>query len=436
MSRLRRFRIAGVCAATLTGALLALVLPAAPGGAEEPVVGEVLAILKQRGLVDEARYQELVARNQAYEASRQSLRDRIQWSGDMRARLENFWFDEDETGVDRPNRTRARYRLRIQAKARVHDQIDAVFRLASGAGDNDSRNQTVGGNLDFAPDDISIDRAFIALRAPETWIPEGSSFRVELGKLPNPFLWDATRDVMLWDHDITPGGVGAHLGFEVAGARLFATAGYMIADENSRARDPHVLGLQGGAVFPLAGDLELGTRVSWYEWGSLDSAFLARAIAEGSTARPGEGLSDAFSTGELAAYLRYSALRRWPVLLFGHLAHNFASTELQAGSSQEDDGWGVGLEVGDKRQLVKLGIGYYRLEANFWPAQFIDSDVTDGITNREAWTFYGSRQLLPGTDLNVTLYMSDELEDDLSVFGVSTRDAERFRLQTDLVVKF
>ena len=32
--------------------------------------------------------------------------------------------------------------------------------------------------------------------------------------------------------------------------------------------------------------------------------------------------------------------------------------------------------------------------------------------------------------------MSDELEDDLSVFGASARDAERLRLQTDLVVKF
>lgn len=430
VKKARSLGAAAVCAA-------ALLAPAAPAAAEDPVVGEVLAILKERGLVDEARYKELVAKNQAYEEEHQSLLGRIEWSGDVRGRLENFWYDEDELGGDRADRTRARVRLRLQGKARINEHIDAVFRLASGdEGEHRSTNRTLGANDDFALDPIFIDRAYLALHAPGAWLPETAELDLTFGKVPNPFLWKAGKDYMLWDHDINPEGVAVHFGLEpVDGLSLFANAGYMIADENSQAKDPHLLGLQGGAIVAASEAVELGARVSWYDWSSVDTPFVARVSGQGGTVRA-SGLSDSFSTGELAAYVRFSGIENWPVLLYGHFAHNFAGTEVVPGSAGEDDGWGVGVEVGDKKKLVMLGVGYYQLEANFWPAQFTDSDLFDGLTNRKGWTVYGGRQILPNTDLNVTLFVSDELESRIPVYATSLRNADRVRLQTDLVVKF
>ena len=116
-------------------ALLAAFAAAAPALTEEAaVINEVLAILKERGIVDEARYGELVEKNAAYETKQASLFSKIVWTGDFRARLENFWFDEDALGNEPDNRHRARYRLRLGATVPVNEWLSAGFRLASAAG--------------------------------------------------------------------------------------------------------------------------------------------------------------------------------------------------------------------------------------------------------------------------------------------------------------
>ena len=66
---------------------------------------------------------------------------------------------------------------------------------------------------------------------------------------------------------------------------------------------------------------------------------------------------------------------------------------------------------------------------------FIDSDFLDGTTNREGWTFYGSRQILDNTELKLTLFVTDEIQDE-APFLTSVRNAERMRLQSDIVFKF
>ena len=60
----------------------------------------------------------------------------------------------------------------------------------------------------------------------------------------------------------------------------------------------------------------------------------------------------------------------------------------------------------------------------------------DGFTNRKGWTFYAVRELFANTELNLTLYRSAEIEDDRPTYADSLVNADRFRLQTDLVVRF
>jgi hypothetical protein len=429
---------------TVAGVVALGVAPAARAEEPQPVIEDVLEILKQRGIVDEGQYTELVAKHQSWETKNGPLLGRIEFSGDMRLRYENFWYDDDEFGFDRSNRNRMRYRLRLLGKAAINDYVDAVFRVGSGENDHRSNNRTLGFDNDFGPDEFFIDQAYLALKAPKDWLP-GASMTVTGGKVANPFFasWKSGKFDLLWDGDINPEGVGAQLGYGLGeDLKLFANAGYFIVKENSTRSDPHVLGLQGGAVWNAAETVEVGARLAYYSWRSLDNGFFTRASAAGTIL---DGLTedaptlgaDSYDTGDLSVYLRLTGIEDWPVLLYGQIAKNFdaVSSTLGVGAGDEDLGWGLGLEVGDKKQLASFGVAYFSFGANFWPAQFIDSDFTDGFTNRKGWAFYVAREILPNTELSMQLFVSDEIRESSS-FATSVSGGERVRLQTDLLVKF
>src|SRR5690606_9493279 len=127
---------------------------------------EILAVLRERGLLDASEHDRLVARYQAQEVERRAALPRIRLSGDLRLRGEGFWFDEDEV-ADPSNRYRGRYRLRIAATADVNDWMTAHVRLASGERDSRSTNTSFGRpGPDFDPDPIFLDRASLEARAP------------------------------------------------------------------------------------------------------------------------------------------------------------------------------------------------------------------------------------------------------------------------------
>lgn len=416
---------------------LASLSAAGPALAEEnPALLETLQIMRDRGLIDEAKHAELVSKNQAWEASHPSLLSRLEWSGDFRGRLENFWYQEDDFGVDTQDRSRGRYRLRIGARAKVNEVVTAGFRLASGENDHRSTNQSFGsGDEDFSPDSIFIDQAYAELAMPKRFLPETMTVKGIVGKQANPFLWKHGKDFMIWDQDITPEGVG----FQVAGMptealSLYGNAGYFIVDENGGSKDPHLLGVQGGFGLAPTEVFDFGGRVSFYGWNSVNDAFLTRTNETGSLITDEHD----YNVVELAGYGRIKSFAQWPILLYGHIAQNL-DAESPAGVDDEDLGWGAGIEVGDKKRIM-LGAGYYHVEANFSPAQFTDSDLFDGFTNREGFLVYAARQLFENTELNLTLFSGEEIEDDpafdLSLIDDDTPSAERFRLQTDLVIKF
>lgn len=426
----------GIRHATTVFLALASLSAAAQAPAEEnPVLVETLQIMRDRGLIDEAKHAELVAKNQAWEAAHPSLLSRLEWSGDFRGRLENFWYDEDDFGIDTQDRSRGRYRLRIGARARVNEVVTAGFRLASGENDHRSTNQSFGREDDFGPDSIFFDQAYAELAMPKRYLPETMTLKGIVGKQANPFLWKNGKDFMIWDQDITPEGVG----FQVAGMptealSLYGNAGYFIVDENGGSKDPHVLGVQAGFGLAPCDCFDFGARASFYDWRSVNDPFLTRTNETGSL------ISDErdYSVAELAAYGRIKKFERWPILVYAHVAQNLEARS-PAGLDDEDIGWGAGVEVGDKKRIL-LGAGYYHVEANFSPGQFTDSDLFDGFTNREGFLVYAAREVFKNTELNLTLFSGDAIEDDpafdLSVIDPDAPSAERYRLQTDLVIKF
>ena len=421
------------------GLILALCLNGAPGFAEDDaVIEEVLGILHERGMVDDAEYTRLRQKQEQWEEAHQPLAN-IEWSGDMRARFEQFWFDRDPLGVDRSNRSRARYRFRLKGKAKINDWITAVFRLASGQNSARSANRTLGFDEDFGPDDFFIDQAYLQIDAPEHWF--AGKTQLQFGKMAMPFRWKHSRDTILWDSDIEVEGIALSWSSSDFGSVTpYVRAAYLVADENGRSRDPHVFGVQLGADAELAPDWRAGGRVTHYEWRSLDQAFLDRSSSAGSLRfglADSEGGGAGLSVTEIAAYVGYSGIQDWPLRFYGHIVknHDAGSSPLHPGAEDEDMGFGIGMAAGDKRKFVELGAGWFRMEANAWPGQFVDSPLLDGRGNSETLVFHAVREVLVNTDLKASLFIG-EADERGSAFANSLSGSDRVLLQVDLMVRF
>jgi len=439
--------------------IFALIAWGGKAGAEDgPVVEEILQVLKDRGIVDENEYQRLAAKNAKYEAENESWMPEIDWSGDFRFRHESWWFQEDELGNEREDRYRIRYRFRVKGEVKINEWADVVFRLVSGNDDNRSNNKTLGSSVDFDTDDIRLNLVYAKMRAPSSWVPlpEGKAV-LELGKMPQPFNWKRTgmkrgKDYMLWDDDVAPEGVTLLLSSKpTERTTLFGTFGYYVDDENSQEKDPHFWGLQVGGHQEVSEDWIFGARASWFAFRAIDRNFNLRGSygidddGEGVTSGAGnipDGLNgnldgDPFNVVETAAYLTYGGFESWPITVYGTYARNLdaESSELFPGAGKEDTAWGVGLEVGDSKKIVNLGAGYWSIQANSMPSMFIDSDFLDGRTNRQGWAFYGGKQILENTELKLTLFVIEPIRTGIG-FEPSVRNANRLRLQSDIVFKF
>ncbi len=429
---------------------------AAHAGDDASSMNALLGVLESRGVISAGEREALSSKNSAWEAKQAESRPSISLWGDLRARYERFSYDEDETGSERDSRHRGRYRIRLNGKATGNDHASVHFRIASGhsengglTGDPRSTNQTFGSSLDFDSDNLWIERAYAHLTPfAHGRMGENGTLALQVGKVPNPYTWKNGKDFMLWDGDINLEGVNLRSTWEFSsGVEWFGHGGYYVIDENSSRKDPHLWAVQTG-VHLDPGPVQLGGRATYYHFDSLDPAFHMRG-QDGTGAPTGTGgnILDGLSGGvggqnvrvvEAAGYLKAKPHDSWPVTLYGTWSNNLTAenSSLVPGAAQEDTAWGVGAELGSKKEMVKLGVGYWHIEANAFPSQFIDSDLTDGRTNREGWAFYGSRRILKHMDANLPTFLSDEIEDTLPAYDDSVPNAERVRVQADLVVKF
>jgi hypothetical protein len=427
--------------------------------AEGSAVEQIVGILQERGLIDGGQAEQILAKHAA-EPRAQALPavaaavDRFEWSGDLRLRYETFLYQHDPRGFDEENRHRFRYRARIGAKAKVNDWITAGFRLASGATNPTSTNQTLGSGNDFDKETLGIDLAYADIRL--ALALEGLDAHFVGGKIPNPFLWKVGRDILIWDNDITPEGGALTFGYKpLEETTLFANVGGFIDVENRTSSDPKVFAVQVGGT-QRAGIFEFGLRGSGYAWRSLDTAFETRAALNGTLGAAqnagnlvGAGFDDRANVGEVSSYVTLSALESWPLTLFGTAVRNFSADDGVIGGfavNNDQDAFLVGLEAGDKAKVVKLGIGFARVEANSVVSMFTDSDIFDGTTNRQGFAFWVSRALMPNADVALELFASEEIEDtgafDDCAAGAcgpyenSISNSDRVRGRLDLELKF
>ena len=462
-------------AALWIGALVLLVLMPAPrveaDRAESgETVEQIIGILRAKGLIDEQEQERLLMKHAAEGAGTPpvgaSILDGWEFYGDFRLRHELFTYRHDPNGQHKDNRYRFRYRVRLGFDRALSDSLSVGMRFSTGgtpaSSADRSTNQTLGRQEDFDYDSFRIDRAYIRWRLPEAYALKTTFVA---GKIPNPFIWKYGKDFVIWDHDVQPEGGALLFSYPIdERSKLFAHVGYFIDAENETDADPKLIAVQAGGTTEL-GAVKLGLRGSMYWWRSLDSDFIFRSEAFGNLPTAYQGGKSRI--GDLTGFIGIDLSENWPLFVFGRYAKNFTADSgfctvfgadpaapeddiqpidcdgfmgdplLVIGASSvgaEDIAWMTGLELGSSK-IVKLGFGYFHVEANAVVSLFTDSNLLDGFTNRRGWVIYGGRRLTSNTEFKFAYFQSRYVERDGALFR-STSFSRRSRLQTDLVFKF
>jgi len=293
--------------------------------------------------------------------SRKDIEERLKtlgpfaFSGDLRLRAEPTFGGPSDRSQDR---FRERIRLRVNAEARLNDQLRGGFSLASGDLNNPiSTNQTTNQYTTRKP--IAIDRAY-ATYNPSWFRP----LTLTGGKFAYP--WFNTE--LVWDKDLNPEGAGETLAFNVKTPLLkkFSVVGFQLPfAENKRTAagdksfyNTMVYGEQLQTFWQLGSKVKLSAYTSFYDWKYADS--IALSVTTINSASPDNGLLTLNNNGlqnsiatvtatnavtgaktitsaqfaskfgildSLAQFDIQSPSERWPIILVGDFAQNTRACE-------------------------------------------------------------------------------------------------------------
>ena len=433
--------------------MLVLVAFAPPGArAESDAIEDLVEILRDRGLIDQST-EEKILRKHYRQESREVAHaaapdvsagplDGFDFFGDFRLRYEVFDFQSDPTAGARDNRYRFRYRARLGFTKQLSNWATFGFRIASGellsgADDPRSANRTLGVQRRFDHDRLSIDWAYADFALHES---ELTSTHLVAGKFANPYLWKRGKDLVVWDSDMALEGGYLEARWRPSdGTELFMNTGGYIVAEKSGNNDPKLIAVQLGGETSLSETVTLGARVTGYFWSSLDATFMSNAAVFGNLSSAFDGKKS--KIWEMKGFVDFE-VARLPGLLYATLLQNYDAESAVVGGLRvpaEDNAWGVGVEVGSSSQLARVGGAYFHVGANSVMAQFTDSDLFDGSTNRKGWVFYASKKIASGTELKVSYFDSDYIKDTgggMGPFSSSLGGSKRRRLQTDIAFVF
>ena len=419
---------------------------AAPALAEEPTLSEIVNILHEKGLIDDEEHEALAAKA-TKEQTKRSWTDRINLFGDFRGRFESFNY-EKVGGEELRDRYRARYRARLGVNAKIVSRASVTLGMNTNGADPRSGNQTIGSGNDFDKDEFRLDLAYATVSPFADGVLPGVDngyLAIDAGKMKNPFIWKQLGvDNLLIDNDLNPEGASLRVTGNAGPLALFANAGVYVIDENSGGKDPLLSAGQVGGSIKLADPVSVGARGTIYNFSALDDDFFARG-ASNLTAPGGTGgnIIDGLSRRngsiqivETGAFVELRLIDLFPVLFYGSYAKNLsARNSIVSDAGREDEAWTVGMFVGDKVRLLRIGLAYYVVEANAFPSMYLDSDALDGTPNRQGYMLVLERQLFENVDLALRGFQSDRIEGG-TAFADSIPGSERFRGQADVTFKF
>lgn len=345
-----------------------------------------------------------------------SWAEKVKFSGDLRYRHEFF----DRPG--RRDRSRHRIRARLQMHAKPSEDLDVVFRLASGSSpDPVSTNQTLTDA--FSSKNLWLDLAYF------DWHPETlGGLHILGGKMKNPFVPPGGSDLM-WDGDLNPEGLG--LAYSAAlseTAKVFARGGGFWVGENSGGADNLLYAAQAGIEADVADGVTLTVGGSYFDYTNIEgqTVFFDAEDSFGNTAVANDAgeldYAEDFRIVEAFAALSLDA-GGTPLTLYGDYVRNLAA------DGDADTGWLAGVKFGKAKKpgTWELFYNYRRLEADAVVGALSDSDSWGGGTDGRGHKFGGAIAVSKTAKIAAALFLND--------VGLDEKEDYK-RLQVDFSLKF
>ena len=344
--------------------------------------------------------------------------------GDFRFRYESsFALD------DKPDRHRARLRLRLGANYQLLDDVLVGARLATGdREDPNSSHVTLGDGFDSL--EFSLDRAFITYRP--AWLEDAY---ITGGKFGHPFYANPIYSELVWDADVQPEGLATGCtihGFGPMESVSLKAGGYLV-EERSTASESFLPVGQATGQFSFFDNTSATVAVGYYWYTNVDTSSIVRDNVGNAVADTnGDGTPDDYISnfGVLNPIIgiTYSGWKM-PVILSGEYILN---TEAQ---TSDDQGWVAGVSLGAAR-----GKGDWRF---YYQYQVVEQDAVFSAfaqddflfsTNHRSHLFGVNYQVMDKVGLHVWGLVSQR--DKTSPGSMTDSDKHQWRVRADLNVGF
>jgi len=251
---------------------------------------------------------------------RADVPERLTIDADVRLRYETI----DVEGSERTSRDRLRARGGFEYAA--SDDVDFVFRVATGRGDPVSTNLTL--DSDFSVTDLQIDRAYLDWRM-------GGGLALRLGKMKQPWIRPGGNQ-LIWDNDLNPEG----LALQFASGMFRGSAAELEIDGPPDGDDTRLHALQGAVTASRGEGARVTAGVSYFDYSDARGKVpFFDGKPHGNLVGPDGTFRHGFRLVELFAEMRAAVFGR-PVTLFADAVSNTAA-------SDEDRGYSVGAMLGD-----------------------------------------------------------------------------------------
>jgi len=320
-------------------------------------------------------------------------------------------------------RTRERIRLRAGFKAKLIEDWDLIFQLASGTGEPVSTNQSLDGG--FNQKQIWIDMAYLHYH------PEAvKGLNVYGGRVKNP-LFIPGKNQLIWDSDLNPEGWAIGYGKAFNRFSVFANCAGFWLDERSEHLDGIMYGAQVGTKIKLGenGKTHLNLGVGYYDFQNT-KGYPIYYSKSGNSVDAANKYIHAYELTEGMVEFGFK-VAEIPLLIFGDYVVN---NGIDKSDPEEDNiGWAIGFNVGkaDKKNSWAVRYLYRELQKDAVIGAFSDSDFGGGGTN--------NRGHIVGLDYSFSKNVVMSLTYFLNTTAISKDDPKELdynRMQLDLSLKF
>ncbi len=272
------------------------------------------------------------------------LKDKLKFTGDVRARAEyDFNYTKsDSTEADDRFRLRSRVRFGTTFQYNEHYSFGIRFR-AGNLADQQSPHISWGSSGEDAPWSVGIDKAYIK--------GDYGKFWYSLGK--NDFPFYAVADELFWDNDVTPEGVALGGVLKANDQWSFKpTAGYFLIKNASAGflKDDATLGAIQLAATGAMSKIDLNVAAGYFAFSNMPNY-------------PDGTQTDTLDYGVFVVDLKVGLKTKIPIAFGGDLMLNTtdysASTRIDTAFKDQKTGFDVFVELGSLKDKGNWMVAIY-----------------------------------------------------------------------------